>query len=110
RTKSAINGATTTAPNVKGDLGILFVINQPGDARYPLSKISKTTSGNALVNDVYGTGRPIPTTYVAYPAGRTTDGAFYTDLTTAGQGFPSLNKYLDGSRNALNDVQGHRDF
>lgn len=110
RTKSALNGASPVSPNVKGDVGIMFVINQPGDSRYPLSKISKTTSGAALVNDVYGTGRPIPTTYVAYPAGRTTDGAIYTDLTTAGQGFPSCNKHMDGSRNSLNDVVGHRDF
>jgi starch-binding outer membrane protein, SusD/RagB family len=111
RTKSAVNG-TTTAPNVKGDLGIMFVIDQPGDTRFPLSKISKGTIGTtySLVNDVNGTGRPIPTTYVAYPNGRTTDGALNTDLTTAYQAFPSLSKYLDGSRNALNDVQGHRDF
>lgn len=110
RTKSALNGASPVAPNVKGDVGIMFVINQPGDTRFPLSKISKTTSGNALVNDVQGTGRQIPTTYVAYPNGRTTDGAIYTDLTTAGQGFPSCSKHIDGSRNSLNDVVGHRDF
>jgi hypothetical protein len=110
RTKSALNGASPIAPNVKGDLGLMFVINQPGDARYPLSKICKTTSGTNLVPDVFGTGKPVPTTYVAYPNGRTTDGAIYTDLTTAGQGFPSCSKFMDGSRNSLNDVVGHRDF
>lgn len=52
----------------------------------------------------------IPTTYVAYPNGKTTDGAIFTDLTTAGQGFPSCSKHMDGSRNSLNDVVGHRDF
>ena len=110
RTKSAVNGATPTAPNVKGDLGMMWVIDQPGDTRYPLSKICKTTSGTNLVLDVNGTGKPIPTTYVIYPNGRTTDGAVYTDLTTAGQGFPSCSKHMDGSRNSLNDVVGHRDF
>jgi len=75
RTKSALNGATPIAPNVKGDLGLMFVINQPGDTRYPLSKICATTAGTNLVNDVFGTGKRIPTTYVAYPNGRTTDGA-----------------------------------
>jgi hypothetical protein len=110
RTKSAINGTSPVAPNIKGDLGLMFVINQPGDNRYPLSKISRTTAGTNLVPDVFGTGRPVPTTYVAYPNGRTTDGAIYTDLTTAGQGFPSLSKHLDGSRKSLNDVVGHRDF
>ncbi len=110
RTKSAINGAAPVAPNKSGDLGIMFVINQPGDTRFPLSKICKTTSGVNLVNDVNGTGRAIPTTYVAYPNGATADGALNTDLTTVYQAFPSLNKYLDGSRNSLNDVVGHRDF
>ena len=110
RTKSAINGAKPVAPNVQGDLGIMFVIDQPGDTRFPLSKISKGTSGSNLVADVNGTGRPIPTTYVAYPNGATADGALNTDLTTAYQAFPSLSKYLDGSRNSLNDVVGHRDF
>lgn len=110
RTKSAINGASPVAPNKQGDLGLMFVINQPGDTRFPLSKISKSTSGTNLVPDALGTGRNIPTTYVTYPAGRTTDGAIYTDLTTAGQGFPSLSKHMDGSRNTLNDVVGHRDF
>ncbi len=109
RTKSAINGAAPVAPNKQGDVGIMFVIDQPGDTRFPLSKISKTTSGTNLVNDTYGTGRAIPTTYAAYPAGRTTDGALNTDLTTAGQSYPACNKHLDGSRNSLNDVVGHRD-
>lgn len=109
RTKSAINGATTVAPNVQGDLGIMFVINQPGDTRFPLSKISKGTSGTNLIKDVV-TGRNIPTVYVAYPNGRTTDGALNTDLTTAGQSFPSLSKHMDGNRLSLNDVVGHRDF
>jgi hypothetical protein len=110
RTKSALNAAAPVAPNVKGDLGIMFVINQPGDTRFPLTKISKSTAGTNLIKDTRGTGRNIPTTYVAYPNGRTTDGALYTDATTAGQGFPSLSKHIDGSRNSLNDVVGHRDF
>jgi len=109
RTKSSINGKTPTAPNIQGDLGMMFVIDQPGDTRFALSKICKSTTAN-LVQDVNGTGRNIPTTYVAYPNGRTTDGALNTDLTTAGQSFPSLSKYIDGSRNSLNDVVGHRDF
>jgi len=110
RTKSSLNGASPIAPNVKGDLGLMYVINQPGDARFALSKICKSTSGTNLVLDTYGTGKPVPTTYVAYPNGRTTDGAIYTDLTTAGQGFPPCSKHTDGSRNSLNDVVGHRDF
>jgi hypothetical protein len=109
RTKSAINAAAPIAPNIKGDLGIMFVINQPGDTRFPLSKINSNTSGTNLVVDGVTT-RKIPTTYVAYPNGATADGALNTDLTTAGQSFPSLSKHLDGSRRALNEVIGQRDF
>jgi starch-binding outer membrane protein, SusD/RagB family len=109
RTKSAINAAAPIAPNIKGDLGIMFVINQPGDTRFPLSKINSNTSGTNLVVDGV-TGRKIPTTYVAYPNGATADGALNTDLTTAGQSFPSLSKHLDGSRRSLNEVIGQRDF
>jgi hypothetical protein len=122
KTKSAINGlpASLAAPNIKGDLGIMFVINQPGDPRnWYKSKICKGTvpligspavpDTNFLIKDPI-TNHRIPTVYVAYPNGRTTDGALNTDLTTVYQAFPSLSKYLDGSRNALNDVQGHRDF
>jgi hypothetical protein len=110
RTKFSLNGASPVAPNVKGDLGIMFVINKPGDTRFPLSKIVRSNSGTNLVKDVFGTGRNIPTTYVAYPNGRTTDGALNTDLTTAGQSFPPLSKHIDGSRTSLNEVIGHRDF
>jgi hypothetical protein len=95
RTKNAVN-FKAVAPNVAGDLGLMFVINQPGDSRFSLSKITKSTAGANLVRDLV-TGKIIPTTYVAYPAGRTTDGALNTDLTTAGQSFPSLNKHMDGS-------------
>ncbi len=109
RTKSAINAAAPIAPNIKGDLGIMFVINQPGDARFPLSKINSNTSGTNLVVDGV-TSRKIPTTYVAYPNGATADGALNTDLTTPGQSFPALTKHFDGSRRALNEVIGHRDF
>jgi hypothetical protein len=110
RTKFALNGRKPIAPNVQGDLGLMFVINQPGDRRFPLSKIVRATAGANLVTDVLGTGKPIPTVYVAYPDGRTTDGALNTDLTTAGQSFPPLSKHIDGSRNSLNDVIGKRDF
>jgi starch-binding outer membrane protein, SusD/RagB family len=118
RTKWTLNGASPVAPNVKGDLGMMFVINQPGDTRFSLSKICKATTtppaypAAPLITDngPGGTGKPIPTTYVAYPNGRTTDGALNTDLTTVYQAFPPLSKHFDGSRNALNDVVGHRDF
>ena len=111
RTKWTLNGASPVAPNVKGDLGMMFVINQPGDPRnWSKSKISKATvgAGNLIIDPI--TTHPIPTVYVAYPNGATTDGALNTDLTTVYQAFPPLSKHFDGSRNTLNDVVGHRDF
>ena len=111
RTKWTLNGASPVAPNVKGDLGMMFVINQPGDPRnWAKSKICKSTVGAAsLIIDPITT-HPIPTVYVAYPNSSASDGALNTDLTTVYQAFPPLNKHLDGSRNSLNDVVGHRDF
>src|SRR6187401_1176912 len=111
RTKWTLNGATPVAPNVKGDLGMMFVINQPGDPRnWEKSKICKATvaAANLIIDPI--TTHPIPTVYVAYPNARTTDGALNTDLTTVYQAFPPLSKHFDGSRNSLNDVVGHRDF
>ena len=111
RTKWTLNGAAPVAPNVKGDMGMMFVINQPGDARnWEKSKICKATVpvSNLIIDPI--TNHPIPTVYVAYPNARTTDGALNTDLTTVYQAFPPLSKHFDGSRNSLNDVVGHRDF
>lgn len=111
RTKWTLNGASPVAPNVKGDMGMMFVINQPGDPRnWAKSKITKGTVGaaNMIIDPI--TNHPIPTVYVAYPNGTTTDGALNTDLTTVYQAFPPLSKHYDGSRNSLNDVVGHRDF
>ena len=111
RTKWTLNGASPVAPNVKGDLGMMFVINQPGDPRnWSRSKISKATVGaaNLIIDPI--TSRAIPTVYVAYPVGTTLDTALNKDLTTVYQAFPPLSKHFDGSRNALNDVVGHRDF
>ncbi len=111
KTKWTLNGASPVAPNVKGDMGMMFVINQPGDLRnWAKSKICNATVGaaNRIIDPI--TGHPIPTVYVAYPNGSTVDGALNTDLTTVYQAFPPLSKHFDGSRNSLNDVVGHRDF
>ena len=99
RTKHKVNGASG-GYYANGDLGIMYVINQPGDTRYPTVVINNTV--------VYGaTGKTIPHVYVAYPGGRTTDGALLADS----RKFPSLSKFMDGSRTAgFNDVDGLRDI
>ncbi|MGG9963159.1 RagB/SusD family nutrient uptake outer membrane protein [Ferruginibacter sp. SUN106] len=97
RTKYLVNKAST--PYVNGDMGVMYVINQPGDNRFSSVK---------LLNSVpYArTGRNIANVYVAYPAGTTTDGALYPEPR-----FPPLSKFFDGSRvGGFNDTRGLRDL
>lgn len=99
RTKHKVNAAAPTAPYVQGDLGIMYVINQPGDTRF---------SANLLNNSVIysGTNKTIPHVYIAYRNGQTND-LGWNDT----RKFPSLSKYMDGSRTAgFNDVRGLRDI
>lgn len=99
RTKHKVNANTPTSPYVQGDLGIMYVINQPGDTRF---------SANLLNNSVVyaATGKTIPHVYVAYRNGVTADGG-WNDT----RRFPSLSKFMDGSRTAgFNDVDGLRDI
>jgi hypothetical protein len=97
RTKSLVNKAG--APYVNGDVGIMYVINQPGDTRFPSYKVLNTVP-------YARTGRTIANVYVAYPNGATADGALFADVR-----FPSLSKFFDGSRLAgFNDVRGLRDI
>lgn len=99
RTKHKVNGASG-GYYANGDLGIMYVINQPGDNRF-----SSVYMNNTVVYSA--TGKTIPHVYVAYPGGRTTDGALLADS----RKFPSLSKFMDGSRTAgFNDVDGLRDI
>jgi hypothetical protein len=98
RTKHKVNQASGSYYD-NGDLGIMYVINQPGDTRF---------SGNLLTNSVVysGTGKTIPAVYVAFKNGVTSD-IGWNDT----RKFPSLSKYMDGSRTAgFNDVRGLRDI
>lgn len=98
RTKSRLNKAGGNY-YVNGDLGMIYIINQPGDTRFSSHQLSDVV--------VYTkTGKTIPNAYIAYPAGRTTDGALNAIVR-----FPSLSKFFDGSRTGgLNDVRGLRDM
>jgi starch-binding outer membrane protein, SusD/RagB family len=99
RTKHKVNAAAG-GYYANGDLGIMYVINQPGDTRFPTVLMNNTVVYSA-------TGKTIPHVYVAYPGGRTTDGALLADS----RKFPSLSKFFDGSRTAgFNDVRGLRDI
>jgi hypothetical protein len=97
RTKSRLNKASGGYYE-NGDLGIIYIINQPGDTRFSSYKLNNVVVDNS-------TGKTIPNAYIAYPSGTTTDGAMNIDVR-----FPSLSKHLDGSRIALNEVRGLRDM
>jgi hypothetical protein len=97
RTKYRLNKSSGSY-YVNGDLGIIYIINQPGDNRF----------ANYKLNDVVvysKTNKTIPNAYVAFPAGVTTNGAMEVDVR-----FPSLSKHMDGSRIALNETRGLRDM
>jgi hypothetical protein len=99
RTKHKVNANSPTAPYVQGDLGLMYVINQPGDTRFAANLIN-----NSVVYST--TGKTIPHVYVAYRNGQTTD-IGWNDT----RRFPSLSKFMDGSRTAgFNDVDGLRDI
>lgn len=97
KTKSRLNNAIGDYYE-NGDLGIMYIINKPGDNRF-----SKMTLNDEVVYSK--TNKTIPHVYVAYPAGVNEDGALYSDVR-----FPSLSKYLDASRGAVNNEGGYRDF
>jgi hypothetical protein len=100
RTKHKVNNGS--GGFVNGDLGIMYVINQPGDTRFDSLQKNYSVIYSA-------TGKRIPFVFNAYPAGRTTDGALYGTVNNGK--FPSLSKFLDGSRTqGFNDVDGLRDM
>lgn len=97
RTKYLVNKAVS--PYVNGDVGVMYVINQPGDTRFASYKLLNTVP-------YARTGRNIANVYVAYPNGATNDGALFADVR-----FPSLSKFFDGSRiGGFNDIDGLRDI
>lgn len=97
RTKYLVNKAA--APYVNGDVGVMYVINQPGDTRFPAYKVLNTVP-------YARTGRQIANVYVAYPNGAVLDTALFKDVR-----FPPLSKFFDGSRvGGFNDTRGLRDI
>ncbi|TRX03779.1 RagB/SusD family nutrient uptake outer membrane protein [Flavobacterium gawalongense] len=79
-----------------GDLGIMYVINQPTDTRF-------STIFNSNTIKYSKTGKTIPTVYVAYSS--ESGKSLLSD-----KRFPSLSKHFDGARTAINDTRGLRDM
>ncbi len=97
KTKSLVNKPSGSVAT--GDVGVMYVINKPGDTRFSSYKLLSSVPYSK-------TGRPIANVYVAYPNGATNDGALFADVR-----FPSLNKFIDASRvGGMNDTRGLRDI
>lgn len=100
KTKYAVNNSAKGSDYVNGDLGVMYVINRPGDTRY---------DGVELKNQVVysKTAKVIPTVFVAYPKDRNKadDEALY-DYTSR---YAPLSKFIDGSRETRDSRVGFRD-
>lgn len=92
RTKHRLNNGSDQYEN--GDLGVMFIINEPEDNRF-----SKTKYLDEIIYEE--TGKTIPSVYVAHA----NDGRSLLDEPR----FPSLTKHYDASRSAINDNRGQRD-
>ncbi len=99
KTKAAVNNKKSSTYYVNGDLGVMYVINTPGDTRY-----ASVRSNDSVVYNK--TGKTIPTVFVAYPAGtKRGDNSLFAFT----QFFPSLSKFIDGYRESVTDRVGTRD-
>ncbi|MXN90855.1 RagB/SusD family nutrient uptake outer membrane protein [Flavobacterium sp. Sd200] len=105
RTKHRLNNASGSY-YVKGDLGIMYVINDINDNTFAQRKYNNdpgilytrtfTENGNPVT-----TTKTIPSVYVAHNASN--------QLLTLEPRFPSLSKHFDASRLGINETNGFRD-
>ncbi|MBA0883607.1 RagB/SusD family nutrient uptake outer membrane protein [Flavobacterium undicola] len=93
QTKSIVNNKSGTY-YVNGDLGIMYIMNNPTDTRF-----AKTRNDGTIIYSK--TGKTIPSVFVAYAADNF---GLMKDVR-----FPSLSKYMDGSRLDFNATKGSRD-
>ncbi|MEL1252377.1 RagB/SusD family nutrient uptake outer membrane protein [Flavobacterium sp. DGU38] len=93
QTKSIVNNQSGTT-YVNGDLGIVYIMNAPTDNRF-----AKTKNTDFLIP---GAAKKVPSVYVQYAADNV---GLMADVR-----FPSLSKYMDGSRIDLTSQRGSRDI
>jgi len=97
KTKYAVNNPTSNEYE-KGDLSVMYLINDPGDSRFP------NADAVSAVKDTK-TGKVVPSVFVRYY----TDGTAIMSNNQHQNRFAPLSKYIDGSREAVGDGQGYRD-
>ena len=96
QTKSIVNNASGSVYK-NGDLGIMYIINNPSDTRF-----AKTKNNDNPAILYPKTGKTIPSVYVAYAADKV---GLMADVR-----FPSLSKHLDGNRVDVSNTKGSRDM
>ncbi len=97
KTKYAINNPAADSDYELGDLGVMYIINDPEDNRFAgEGSLSKVTDPE--------TGKVIPSVFATYAEGRA-----YLDSDGFQNRFAPLNKFIDGSREAVGDGIGYRD-
>lgn len=84
-----------------GDVGVMFVLNKPGDTRFPEIQNKET------VKDA-DTDKLVPTTFVTYPAGSVAH-SNPMEADSYLRYYAPLSKYFDGSRKSVPQEQGYRD-
>ena len=97
RTKYAVNNPVSGSGYELGDLSIMYVVNNANDGRFPNAESLQNVTD-------YKTGKKIPSVFATYVGGNQ-----YLSSDAFQNRYPSLSKYIDGSRQSVGEVIGNRD-
>lgn len=97
KTKYAINNPASGSGFALGDLGVMYIINNPTDTRFSDANSLKTITDPK-------TGKLVPNVFAAYAGG-----GEYLNSDSYQNRFAPLSKYIDGSRDAVSNTNGYRD-
>jgi len=100
RASAAIDNGSGTVYN-PGDVGVMYILNNPGDNRFPAIQNTEF-SGNL------DAGKLVPTVFAIYPAGSDRSTNPMEDDAYQNR-FAPLSKYVDGSRETVALEAGNRD-
>jgi starch-binding outer membrane protein, SusD/RagB family len=97
KTKYAVNNPAANSGYQLGNLSIMYIINDANDTRFAESgSLAKVTD--------YKTGKVVPSVFATYAYGQE-----YLNSDSYQNRFAPLNKFIDGSREAVGDGIGYRD-
>ena len=97
KTKYAVNNPSAGSGLALGDLGVMYIINNPTDARF-------SAVGSLLTVTDSKTGKIVPNVFATYA-----EGGEYLNSDNFQNRFAPLSKFLDGSRDAVSNGNGYRD-